>query len=118
MRAKLRIILCLIAFCVGVGTEHHGSAGDMSIFIVGNAGDVVTSTDGLMVLHGSGTDIDDVFVRMGAAAGGRGFRVETEINALAGRRAPMGGTSVGTAVLGEFVYAAMSARRPRLHLSW
>ena len=30
-------------------------------------------------------------------------------NALAARPAPIGGTSAGTAVLGEFVYSAMSA---------
>ena len=144
-------------------------------FIVGNAADVATPTDRLAVLHGGGTDIDDIFVRMGAAAGGgdfvvlrasgtdaynpyiyelcgcdsvetiifknrqaafdpfvisrvrnaeavwlaggdqsnyvtywKGTPIEDAINDVAAR-APIGGTSAGTAVLGEFVYSALSA---------
>jgi len=38
----------------------------------------------------------------------KGTPIEAELNALAAR-APIGGTSAGTAVLGEFVYSALSA---------
>jgi cyanophycinase len=178
MRSGLRIIvLCVSALSLPLlTTQPTRAAQGYEHFIVGNAGDVVKSTDGVLVLHGGGTDIDDVFVRMGAAAGGGDFvvlrasgtdaynpyiyelcrcdsvetiifnnrqaafnpfvisrirnaealwiaggdqsnyvtywkdtPVEDEINALARRRAPLGGTSAGMAVLGEFVYSAMSA---------
>jgi cyanophycinase-like exopeptidase len=39
----------------------------------------------------------------------KGTPVEAEINALAARPAPIGGLSAGTAIMGEFVYSAMSA---------
>jgi cyanophycinase len=177
MGTKLRIVLCVSVICLGLPAvqQIHGAQG-YDHFIVGNAADVSRATEGLTVLHGGGTDIDEVFVRMGAAAGGgdfvvlrasgtdaynpyiyelcgcdsvetiifknrqaafdpfvisrirnaealwlaggdqsnyvtywKGTPVEDEINALAARRAPIGGTSAGTAVLGEFVYSAMSA---------
>jgi cyanophycinase-like exopeptidase len=44
-------------------------------FVVGNAADVVTATTPLLVLQGGGTDVDENFVRMGAAAGGGDFVV-------------------------------------------
>jgi hypothetical protein len=34
-------------------------------FVVGNPGDVVTLTSGLLVLQGGGSDVDENFVRMG-----------------------------------------------------
>ncbi len=43
--------------------------------VVGNPADVVTSTTGLLVLQGGGTDVDENFVRMGAHAGGGDFVV-------------------------------------------
>jgi cyanophycinase-like exopeptidase len=44
-------------------------------FVVGNPADVVTTTTPLLVLQGGGTDVDENFVRMGAAAGGGDFVV-------------------------------------------
>jgi cyanophycinase len=44
-------------------------------FIVGNPADVVTPTTGLWVMQGGGTDVDENFVRMGAASGGGDFVV-------------------------------------------
>jgi cyanophycinase len=44
-------------------------------FIVGNPADVVRPTTGLLVLQGGGLDVDENFVRMGAAAGGGDFVV-------------------------------------------
>jgi len=44
-------------------------------FVVGNAADVVRPTTGLVVMQGGGLDVDDNFVRMGAAAGGGDFVV-------------------------------------------
>ena len=177
MRSSLGIILTLSAFSLTTPAAQKASPTQgYEHFIVGNVDDVTTSTDGLLVLHGGGTDIDDVFVRMGTAAGGGDFvvlrasgtdaynpyiyelcgcdsvetiifknrqaafdpfvisrirnaealwlaggdqsnyvtywqdtPVEREINALANRRAPIGGLSAGTAIMGEFVYSAMSA---------
>src|SRR5262245_66349066 len=43
--------------------------------LVGNPADVVTATTGLWVMQGGGTDVDENFVRMGAAAGGGDFVV-------------------------------------------
>src|SRR5215207_7375430 len=76
MRPTFGIIVCLTAFCVWVPTAQRARASQgYEHFVVGNPGDVMTATDGLMVLHGGGTDIDDIFVRMGAAAGGGDFVV-------------------------------------------
>lgn len=177
MGSKLRIAGIVSAvWWSALYAPHVGAAQGYDHFIVGNPADVATATDGLLVLHGGGTDIDDIFVRMGAASGGGDFvvlrasgtdaynpyiyelcgcdsvetiifknrqaafdpfvltrirnaeaiwfaggdqsnyvtywkdtPVENELNALAGRRVPIGGTSAGMAVLGEFVYSAMSA---------
>jgi len=147
-------------------------------YVVGNPGDVTTPTTPLLVMQGGGTDVDDNFVRMGAAAGGgdfvvirasgtdaynpyilglckcdsvetfvfknhngsfqpfvidhiknaealfiaggdqsdyvklwKGTPVEDAINYLANvKKVPIGGTSAGMAVLGEFLYSAMSNR--------
>jgi cyanophycinase-like exopeptidase len=165
-------ILCLLA----THAERTEAAHGYQHFVVGNVDDVVRATEGLTVLHGGGTDIDEIFVRMGGAAGGgdfvvirasgtdaynpyiyelcecdsvetiifknrqaafnpfvigrirnaealwiaggdqsdyvkfwQGTPVEDEINALATRPAPIGGLSAGTAIMGEFVYSAMSA---------
>jgi len=43
--------------------------------IVGNAADVTRPTTGLLVMQGGGLDVDENFVRMGAAAGGGDFVV-------------------------------------------
>jgi len=144
-------------------------------FVVGNAGDVVRPTSGLLVLQGGGLDVDENFVRMGAAAGGGDFVVirfggsdaynpyihdlcgcdsvetivfknrnaaftpfvidrirnaealfiaggdqsdyvktwkdtpiEDAINYVAAKPAPVGGTSAGMAIMGQFLYSAMS----------
>jgi cyanophycinase len=147
-----------------------------SYFVTGNPADVVTSTSGLLVLQGGGTDVDENFVRMGALAGGgdfvvirasgtdaynpyiyglcscdsvetivfknrqasfepfvlekirnaealfiaggdqsdyvtfwKGTPVEDAIHHVAAKPAPIGGTSAGMAIMGEFVYSAMSS---------
>ena len=176
MRPTLAMLAGLTMCCLWAPAALDISAAQgYEHFIVGNAADVVTPTERLAVLHGGGTDLDEIFVRMGAAAGGgdfvvlrasgtdaynpyiyelcgcdsvetiifnnrqaafnpylisrvrnaealwlaggdqsnyvtywKGTPVEDAINALAGR-APIGGTSAGTAVLGEFVYSALSA---------
>src|SRR5688572_31120510 len=75
MGPKLRIVLCVSGLWLSVPAAQrtHGAQG--YDHFVGNAGDVSRSTEGLTVLHGGGTDIDEVFVRMGAAAGGGDFVV-------------------------------------------
>jgi cyanophycinase len=52
----------------------HAASG-YSSFIVGNPADVVTPTTGLWVMQGGGTDVDENFVRMGAASGHGDFVV-------------------------------------------
>ena len=175
MRARIGLIVCVLAMSGSLPADRARAAQGYQHFIVGNPADVVTPTERLAVLHGGGTDIDDIFVRMGAAAGGgdfvvlrasgtdaynpyihelcgcdsvetiifgnrqaafdpfvisrvrnaeavwlaggdqsnyvtywKGTPIEDAINAVAAR-APIGGTSAGTAVLGEFVYSALSA---------
>src|SRR5687768_12181770 len=76
MRPTLKIVLCVSVLCLSVpAAQRTHAAQGYDHFIVGNAGDVSRSTSGLTVLHGGGTDIDEVFVRMGAAAGGGDFVV-------------------------------------------
>jgi len=52
----------------------HAASG-WSSKIVGNPADVVRTTTGLWVAQGGGTDVDENFVRMGAASGGGDFVV-------------------------------------------
>jgi cyanophycinase len=76
MRPKLVLLAGVIVCCLWVPAAPDVSAAQgYEHFIVGNPADVVTPTDRLAVLHGGGTDIDDIFVRMGAAAGGGDFVV-------------------------------------------
>jgi cyanophycinase len=144
-------------------------------YSVGNAGNVVTPTTGLVVLQGGGTDVDENYVEMGRASGGGDFvvlrasgsdeynayihalcgcdsvetlvfedrraasdpfviktirnaealfiaggdqsryvrfwkdtAVEDAINYVVAKPAPVGGTSAGMAILGDFAYSAMS----------
>ena len=177
MRRMLTAAICISVICLsGIHAGRTSAAQGYEHFIVGNPADVTRATSGLTVLHGGGSDIDEIFTRMGAAAGGGDFVVirasgtdaynpyiyelcgcdsvetivfknrqaafdpfvigrirqaeavwiaggdqsnyvkfwkntpiETEINALAARPAPIGGLSAGTAIMGEFVYSAMSA---------
>jgi cyanophycinase len=51
------------------------AASGWSSKIVGNPADVVRPTTGLWVMQGGGTDVDENFVRMGAASGGGDFVV-------------------------------------------
>ena len=60
------LLLCARAAAPAQGYQHS---------VVGNPGDVVTPTSGLLVLQGGGTDVDENFVRMGARAGGGDFVV-------------------------------------------
>jgi cyanophycinase len=177
MRPALATAICASVLCLSAANAGRTAAAQgYEHFVVGNFDDVTRPTSGLTVLHGGGTDIDEIFVRMGAAAGGgdfvvirasgtdaynpyiyelcgcdsvetiifknrqaafdpfvigrirnaeavwiaggdqsnyvtywKGTPVEAELNALAARPAPIGGLSAGTAIMGEFVYSAMSA---------
>jgi cyanophycinase len=64
-------LLCLVLLCARPADAAQG----YQHFVIGNPGDVVTPTDGLLVLQGGGTDIDENFVRMGVRAGGGDFVV-------------------------------------------
>ena len=76
MRPKLAMLTGLTTCCLWAPAALEISAAQgYEHFIVGNAADVVTSTDRLAVLHGGGSDLDEIFVRMGAAAGGGDFVV-------------------------------------------
>ena len=57
MRPKLRIVLCVSALWLSGPAAHrtHGAQG-YDHFIVGDAGNVSRSTEGLTVLHGGGTE--------------------------------------------------------------
>ena len=69
--STLPVASCLLLLCAGPAEPAQG----YQHFVVGNPGDVVTPTSGLLVLQGGGTDIDENFVRMGARAGGGDFVV-------------------------------------------
>lgn len=165
--AAVLMLLASPAFAAGGG-------GGFTSYIVGNPADVVRPTTGLWVAQGGGTDVDENFVRMGAASGGGDFVVinfnggngyndyilslcncdsvetivfknknastnpvvinkirnaealfisggdqsnyidlwkntpiEDAINFVAAKPAPIGGTSAGMAVMGQFVNSAM-----------
>jgi cyanophycinase-like exopeptidase len=57
------------------GAVPAGAAPGYQHFVVGNPADVERPTTGLVVMQGGGLDVDDNFVRMGAAAGGGDFVV-------------------------------------------
>jgi cyanophycinase-like exopeptidase len=174
MRSHLAKLCGLIALYVAACTVAAAAPG-YQYSVVGNPADVVTSTSGLLVLQGGGTDVDENFVRMGAHAGGgdfvvirasgtdaynpyiydlcscdsvativfknrnavsdpfiietirnaealfiaggdqsdyvklwKGTPIEDAIHHVAAKPAPIGGTSAGMAIMGEFLYSAMS----------
>ena len=175
MRHDMKTIL--VAAGIGLcGARIAAAEPGYKHYVVGNPGDVSPATTPLLVMQGGGTDVDENFVRMGAAAGGgdfvvirasgdddynpyilalcrcdsvetfvfknrngayqpfvidhiknaealfiaggdqskyvdfwKGTPVEDAINYLANvKKVPIGGTSAGMAVLGEFLYSAMS----------
>lgn len=85
-------------------------------YLKGNAADVQRATRGLLVLQGGGDDVDQNYVRMGEMGGGgdqgnsvrfwKGTPLQDSINFVVAKPAPIGGTSAGMAVAGEFVYSA------------
>jgi cyanophycinase-like exopeptidase len=74
MKFQNRLGIPFIALCVAVSAPAF-AAKSYDHFLVGNFADVVTSTSGLLVLQGGGTDIEENFIRMGARAGGGDFVV-------------------------------------------
>jgi cyanophycinase len=174
MRSRLAQ-LCVVIGLYLAGVAIAAGAPGYQYSVVGNPGDVVTSTSGLLVLQGGGTDVDENFVRMGAHSGGgdfvvirasgtdaynpyiydlcscdsvativfknrnasfnqfvidtirnaeavfiaggdqsdyvelwKGTPIEDAIHHVAAKPAPVGGTSAGMAIMGEFLYSAMS----------
>ena len=75
MQAWIAKLGGLIGLYVSVWTIDRCAAPGYQYSVVGNPADVVTSTSGLLVLQGGGTDVDENFVRMGARAGGGDFVV-------------------------------------------
>lgn len=169
--AIFRVVAAFVALLTGQACTSM----DYQYFISGNAGDVVARTQGLIVMQGGGTDVDENFVRMGELSGGGDFvvlrasgdddyndyikglcncdsvetlvfasrraasdafvierirnaeavfiaggdqaryvrywkdtPVEDAIHFVATKPAPIGGTSAGMAILGQFSYSAMS----------
>lgn len=169
--AILRAVAALVALLNGQAC----TSVDYQYFISGNPADAVTRTQGLIVMQGGGTDVDENFVRMGQLSGGgdfvvlrasgdddyndyikalchcdsvetlvfanrqaafdafvierirnaealfiaggdqaryvqfwKGTPVEDAIHFVAAKPAPVGGTSAGMAILGQFSYSAMS----------
>jgi cyanophycinase len=167
--------VCSVVLLYVAGWSIAVAAPGYQYSVVGNPADVVTSTSGLLVLQGGGTDVDENFVRMGAHAGGgdfvviratgtdaynpyildlcscdsvativiknrngafnqfvidtirnaealfiaggdqsdyvqrwKGTPIEDAIHHVAAKPAPVGGTSAGMAIMGEFIYSAMS----------
>jgi len=74
MRSHIAKLFGVIALYVA-GCTIAGAASGYQYTVVGNPADVVTSTSGLLVLQGGGTDVDENFRRMGARAGGGDFVV-------------------------------------------
>ena len=75
MRQWIATLGGLIGLCLSVWTTTVVAAPGYQYTVVGNPADVVTSTSGLLVLQGGGTDVDENFRRMGAHAGGGDFVV-------------------------------------------
>ncbi len=67
--------LGFLGLCLSGWTTTAVAAPGYQYFVVGNPADVATPTSALLVLQGGGTDVDENFVRMGAAAGGGDFVV-------------------------------------------
>jgi cyanophycinase len=172
MHWKVRLVLAALLFLTAASAE---AGENYDHFLIGNGADVVTRTTGLLVLQGGGTDVDENYARMGAAAGGgdfvviratggdaynsyifelcscdsvetlvinnrdaasdsfviekirnaealwiaggdqsnyvrfwKGTPVEDAIHHVISKPAPIGGTSAGMAIMGEFSYGAMS----------
>lgn len=74
MRSRLAKLCGLIGLYIA-GCTIAAAAPGYQYSVVGNPADVVTSTSGLLVLQGGGTDVDENFRRMGAHAGGGDFVV-------------------------------------------
>jgi len=74
MRSYLAKLFGVIAVYFAACTIAVAASG-YSYTVVGNPADVATSTSGLLVLQGGGTDVDENFRRMGARAGGGDFVV-------------------------------------------
>ena len=74
MRLHLANLCCVLGLYVATCTTAAAAPG-YQYTVVGNPADVVTSTSGLLVLQGGGTDVDENFVRMGARSGGGDFVV-------------------------------------------
>jgi cyanophycinase-like exopeptidase len=74
LKARVVIVLTVALGCV-LGARPAVAGHGYAYYIVGNPGDVVTPTSGLLVLQGGGTDVDENFVRMGARSGGGDFVV-------------------------------------------
>jgi cyanophycinase-like exopeptidase len=68
-------VILMGSFILMLSAPPAMAASGYSSFIVGNPGDVVRPTTGLWVMQGGGTDVDENFVRMGAASGGGDFVV-------------------------------------------
>ena len=75
MRAWIAKLGGLIGLSLSVWATTAVAAPGYQYHVVGNPADVVTSTSGLLVLQGGGTDVDENFVRMGARSGGGDFVV-------------------------------------------
>jgi cyanophycinase-like exopeptidase len=75
MRAHVPAVAVLAAGVLLIASAPALAAPGYQHFVVGNAADVVRPTTGLIVMQGGGLDVDENFVRMGAAAGGGDFVV-------------------------------------------
>ena len=75
MRSRFVKLSGVLGLCLSGWATTAVAAPGYQYFVVGNPADVVTSTSGLLVLQGGGTDVDENFVRMGARAGGGDFVV-------------------------------------------
>jgi cyanophycinase len=71
MSARVAVVAAIALACAPAAFAKQG----YDYYLTGNAADVVTSTSGLLVLQGGGTDVDENFVRMGARSGGGDFVV-------------------------------------------